>query len=102
MELSDFVPVLTSIITAAGGVIGTLFAVSLRSRHQARRDEEQALAEERDAAAATLRAEVERSDTNRHFWKLWKNEYYYLRAWILQQGLTNEQLRDMPRPPEHR
>lgn len=109
MEQPDYVPVLVALISAAAGIITTLFTVSLNSRQQKRRDQEQQDKEERDRASAALAAAQqlaeknrEQGDAFRRKMRFYKNEYDYLRAWILAQQLTTQQLKDLPPPPDYR
>lgn len=103
VELSDFVPLLVAGITAAGTIIGTMFGISLKNKHQAQRDKGQRRAEERDQQQAKIRAAQERADHYYDLYRLWENEYDYLRAWILKKNvLSLEQLARIPKPPDVR
>lgn len=78
--------IITALISATGGVIITLLARSIKEWRDGRKDEADRLAKKLD----TLRTQK----------RYWKNEYDYLRAWILSQSLTEEQLNRMPKPPD--
>lgn len=79
------VQIITALIGATGGIIATFFIKSFNEWRKGKKDEAQKQAEK----VQLYKAKAERN----------RNEYLFLRAWILSQDLTEAQLTRMPKPP---
>lgn len=78
--------IITTLISATAGILVTLFWQSVKEWWRGRKDE---------ADRLSTRLDTQKAETRR-----WRQEYDYLRAWILSQSLTEEQLNRMPKPPD--
>lgn len=88
--------IITTLLTLIGGALGWLGKALMDAIRQYKNGHKEAL-QQRDEIIAEKDAElamVKRRKAAR------VNDYNYLRAWILSQGLTEEQLSRMPKPPD--
>lgn len=88
--------IITTLLTLIGGALGWLGKALMdairqyKSGHKAELQQRDEIIADRDAQLTVLK----RRKANL------RNEYNYLRAWILSQGLTEDQLARMPKQPE--
>ena len=88
--------IITTLLTLIGGALGWLGKALVDSIRQYKSGHKAEL-QQRDEIIADRDAEL--TVTKRRKASL-INDYNYLRAWILSQGLTEEQLSRMPKPPD--
>ena len=88
--------IITTLLTLIGGALGWLGKALMdairqyKSGHKAELQQRDEIISDRDAQLTVLKRRK----------SALRNEYNYLRAWILSQGLTEEQLARMPKPPD--
>lgn len=88
--------IITTLLTLIGGALGWLGKALVDAIRQYKSGHKEEL-QRRDEIIAEKDAElamVKRRKANL------RNEYNFLRAWILSQGLSEDQLTRMPKPPD--
>lgn len=88
--------IITTLLTLISGALGWLGKALMDAIRQYKSGHKAEL-QQRDEIIADRDAEL--TVTKRRKAAL-RNDYNYLRAWILSQGLTEEQLSRMPKPPD--
>lgn len=88
--------IITTLLTLIGGALGWMGKALLDAIRQYKSGHKAEL-QQRDEAIADRNAELTLLKRRK---AALTNDYNYLRAWVLSQGLTEEQLARMPKPPD--